>query len=174
MTVPLIVLAALAVVGGYVGLPLGWLWGNRFGAFLEPVVGHHPHGLHSVALEYGLMFTSVLIALAGIGTAYLFYVIRPELPATLSARARAVYDLLLNKYYVDEIYDRFVVAPLLRASGWLWRILDVRLIDGAVNGAGAVVLSASGAWRKLQTGNAQAYALTLLFGALALLGYALL
>ena len=82
------------------------------------------------------------------------------------------YRLLLNKYYVDEIYDGVIVQPIKRIStGVLWRGLDEGLIDGAVNGTGALVSAGSSAFRRLQTGSMRAYAGSLFLGAVLILGW---
>ncbi len=173
MTMPLIVLAILSVVGGYVGLPEHWLWGNRFFVFLEPVFGAPAkEAVHlSAATEYALMGTSVLVALIGLGVAYVFYIARPELPESLAKRLPGAYDLIFNKYYVDEVYDFVFVRPTVAISTWLWRVVDAGMIDGLVNGTAEAVGANSGLWRRLQTGNVQHYALSMLLGALAILGY---
>lgn len=171
MTIPLTVLAVLSIIGGWVGLPEHWLWGNRFGEFLAPVFGHHEAGHVSAALEYGLMTASVVIALAGIALAYWFYLVAPGLPMLLAWRAKRPYDLLFNKYYIDELYEAVFVRPIQAASMWLWKVWDAIVIDGAVNGVAELVAANSGLWRRLQTGNVQHYALSLLVGAVAVIGY---
>ncbi|MBI4518936.1 MAG: NADH-quinone oxidoreductase subunit L [Deltaproteobacteria bacterium] len=171
MTVPLVILAVLSVAGGWIGLPAHWLWGNRFGEFLAPVFGHHEAEHVSAAVEYGLMAVSVLVAAAGIGLAYFFYVVQPALPMIIAWRAGRLYDLIFNKYYIDEFYDAAVVQPIHRASVWLWRVWDVLVVDGLVNGTASAVAANSGLWRLLQTGNVQHYALSFLLGAVAILGY---
>jgi NADH-quinone oxidoreductase subunit L len=172
MTGPLVILAALSVVGGYVGLPMGWLWGHPLAAFLAPVFGHaHGHGAHAVTLELVLMAASVGIAVCGITAAYVLYVRRPDLPARLAARARGAYRMLLNKYFVDELYEATIVRPTVRGSTWLWRVIDAGLIDGLANGTAAAVTVSGTLWRRLQSGNVQHYALSLLLGAVAVLGY---
>jgi len=173
MTMPLIVLAILSVIGGYVGLPAHWLWGNRFEAFLEPVFGAAAHeGAHlAAATEYALMGVSVLVALLGLGVAYVFYIVRPDLPESLAEKFSYPYDLILNKYYVDELYDMLFVRPTVAFSTWLWRVVDVGVIDALVNGTADAVGANSGLWRRLETGNVQHYAVSMLLGALVILGY---
>ena len=172
MTIPLIVLAVLSVIGGYVGLPEHWLWGNTFGRFLEPVFGAAHESAHlSVATEYALMGASVLVALLGLVVAYIFYIAKPALPASLAEKLPGAYNLIFNKYYVDELYDLLFVRPTVALSTWLWRVFDVGVIDGLVNGTAEAVGANSGLWRRLQTGNVQHYALSMLVGALAILGY---
>jgi NADH-quinone oxidoreductase subunit L len=172
MVIPLMVLAFFSVIGGYVGLPAGWLWGDRFAEFLAPVFGGGHHGqAHSVALEYTLMAASVAIALAGMGLAYIMYVVQPGMADRLAASAHGLYQVLLNKYFVDEIYDGTIVQPTLRTSGWLWRVFDARIVDGVVNGTAGFVAVNAAAWRRLQDGNVQHYALSFLIGVAAILGY---
>jgi NADH-quinone oxidoreductase subunit L len=170
MTLPLVVLAALSIVGGYVGLPMEILWGNRIGHFLAPVFGEH--AVHAGAgLELALMAASVGVALIGIAVAYTMYVANPALPERLAARARGAYEVLLHKYYVDEIYDAVVVRPMFAFSDWLWQFLDVRVVDGAVNGTASGMATASRLWRRWQTGNVQQYALSFLIGAVLVVAY---
>jgi NADH-quinone oxidoreductase subunit L len=173
MTVPLMILAFLSVVGGYVGLPEMWAWGNRFDHFLAPVFPAAHHGEHHlpVALEYLLMGVSVVVALAGASLAYVMYVARPNLPAEIAAKAGALYDAVYHKYWVDEIYDTVFVQPTLAASQWLWRFVDVRVIDGLVNGSARLVSANGTLWRRWQTGNVQHYAVSMVIGAIVLLGY---
>jgi len=165
------VLALLSIVGGWIGLPAHWLWGNRFEHFLAPVFGHVEAEHVSAALEYGLMGVSVAIALVGIGLAYLCYVVQPGLPMLIAWRAKGLYDLLFNKYYIDELYDVVVVEPLRRLANALWHEVDVAVIDGAVNGAATTVSAAGGLWRRWQSGNVQHYALSLFVGAVVVIGY---
>jgi NADH-quinone oxidoreductase subunit L len=173
MTMPLLVLAVLSLIGGYVALPFDFLWGNAFGDFLAPVLAsvHHATADHDYALEAGLMAISFVVALAGIALAYVMYVANPALPARLAESARGLHDLLLNKYWVDELYDAVIVRPLVALSGWLWRGVDSGVIDGAVNGVGRGVVESGQKARRLQSGNVQHYALSLLVGALAILAF---
>jgi NADH-quinone oxidoreductase subunit L len=174
MTVPLAVLAVLSIVGGYVGLPEGWLWGDRFSEFLAPVLPLHGHEQHSAGLETLLMTVSILAAAAGIALAYVFYVRSPEIPGGLTARLRGLYDALLNKYWVDELYGATVVGGTFWLANALWRFVDATLIDGTVNGVGKVIQLQSSLWRRVQTGNVQHYALTFLGGVILVIGYFLL
>jgi NADH-quinone oxidoreductase subunit L len=171
MTIPLVVLAVLSIVGGWVGLPDHWLWGNVFGHFLAPVTGH-PHVDHSGVLgEEALMGIATLLAVAGAALAYVFYVRLPGLPMVLSWRVNGLYRLLLDKYRIDELYDAIIVRPYARASDFLWRTVDQELIDGFVNGVAGAVGSNSRLWRRAQTGNVQHYALAFLGGVVLVLAY---
>ncbi len=171
MTLPLAILAVLSVVGGYVGLPAHWLTGDAFGRFLEPVFGASEEAHLSMSTEYMLMAASSGVAFLGLGIAYLFYIVQPGLPMLLAYQAGRLYELIYNKYYVDEVYDLLFIRPTVIFSTWTWRIFDVGVIDGLVNGAAEAVQANSGLWRRWQTGNTQQYAVSMLLGAMAILGY---
>ncbi len=172
MTVPLMVLAALSIIGGYIGIPHL----NQFEAFLEPVFKHghsmaeaHQEGL---GLELGLMTLSVAVALAGIYFAYQFYLAKAGAADRLATRLRGLYNLLVHKYYVDEIYEALFVRPLNWLSEkFFWKIFDVKLIDGAVNGAATLFGGIASVLRRWQTGIVQNYAVTLVLGLIIILGY---
>ena len=178
MTVPLQVLAVGSVVAGWIGIPhvMGHLVhiGNAFEHFLEPVFEHPvkigSHG--SEGAEWGLMGVSVGIALVGLLVARQFYLVNPALPEKLMNRFRGLYTTLLNKYWVDEIYDALIVQPVKLVSTYiLWKFADVLVIDGIVNGAGRLV-RANGGWLKhFQSGYARAYGAWILFGAVAVVAY---
>ncbi|RMG61321.1 MAG: NADH-quinone oxidoreductase subunit L [Deltaproteobacteria bacterium] len=177
MTVPLMILAVLSVVGGFVGIPPILGGSNRFEHFLEPVfekgaelVPAAPHHF-SHSLELGLMVLAVLVAAAGIYLAYHFYMKKPELPGKVAEKYPVLYDVVANKYYVDEIYHAIVVYPVYRFSVFLWEVFDVLVVDGIVNGVGRVLLGTGQAVRRLQTGVVHTYAVSLLIGAVILVGY---
>ncbi len=157
MTMPLIVLAVLAAVGGAMNVP----------AVLAPVIGH----VHEpeAPLQFKLLATA--LAVGGLGLAYLSYVVRPALPDTVARRLGGLYALVRDKFRVDELYDALVVRPLFALAGVGARVVDPRVIDGAVNGAATLVGATSALWRQMQTGNVQHYALSFLLGVLVLLGY---
>ncbi|MEB2284574.1 MAG: NADH-quinone oxidoreductase subunit L [Polyangiaceae bacterium UTPRO1] len=171
MTIPLAILAVLSIVGGWVGLPEHWLWGNRFGGFLAPVTGHPHLATGGLLGEGGLMVIATTVAFAGAALAYVFYLRRPDMPATLSRNMRGVYELLLDKYRIDELYDATVVTPYVRCSTFLWKVADQELIDGFVNGVAGSLIANGDLWRRLQTGNVQHYALVFLGGVVAVLAY---
>ncbi|MCS6925847.1 MAG: NADH-quinone oxidoreductase subunit L [Candidatus Binatia bacterium] len=157
MTMPLVLLAVLSFIGGYFTLV----------PFLAPVFGGH-HPAHVSAL---VKYLPTVAGLAGIGLAYQMYVRDPAMAERVAQRYAAVYRLLLNKYYVDELYDRFVVQPVVAASQWLWRVWDTVIIDGTVNGTAQTVAANGLLLRLWQTGNVQVYALSFLLGAMVILGY---
>jgi len=172
MTIPLMVLALLSLVGGWVGLPEGWLWGPAFDRFLAPVTGHAHVAEGSAGVELALMIVTTVLAVAGATLAYVFYVRLPGLPMVLAWRLKPAYDLLSGKYWIDELYDATVVRPYVWASNLLWRA-DQVVIDGAVNGAATAVVVNGQLWRYVQDGNVQHYALVFLGGAVVLLSYCL-
>ena len=174
MTVPLIILAVLSIVGGFIGFPIveGW---NQFGEFLSPVFAVPPKvaeaAHHSAGFEVGMMVVSIIIAVLGILSAYRMYIKKPGLPDRLAERYSTPYQMIANKYWMDEIYDFVFVGPLIRVSVFLWRIFDDILVDGTVNGVAAVVRGGSQVFRRLQTGNVQSYALSILVGVVLIIGY---
>jgi NADH-quinone oxidoreductase subunit L len=127
---------------------------------------------HDPGTERALMLVSIVLAFAGIGLAYYFFVANPGAADAVATSAAGLHRLLLNKYYVDELYDAAVVRPAVGISrSFLWQVVDAGVIDGAVNGAGAVVDAGAGALRKLQTGSVRVYAASLMLGAVLILGY---
>ena len=124
------------------------------------------------ALELTLMGVSSLIALVGIGLAAFLWLKNPQVPAALAARFPGLHRLLLHKYYVDEIYDAAIVHPIQRAStAGLWKGLDVKVVDGAVNLAGYLVAGVSAVLRLTQTGSVRSYAASTFVGVVLVLGY---
>jgi len=145
MTVPLVVLATFAAVAGFVGVPAALGGGNQIEHWLAPAfasaAGHGAH--HSAALEYGLMALSVGAALGGLALAHAMYV-TGKVSTDVFARIGGgiPYRLVLNRYYVDEIYQAVFVNGLLRVSR-LGAAFDSRVVDAAVNGVAAVVRGVS-------------------------------
>jgi NADH-quinone oxidoreductase subunit L len=124
------------------------------------------------ALELTLMTVSSLIALAGIGLAFYLWMKNRHIPDRMAQSFSGVYNLLLNKYYVDEVYDAAIVQPVKTVSTQgLWQGMDVRVVDGAVNGAGYLVGAFSAGLRLLQTGSVKSYAAGTFLGAVAILAY---
>ena len=119
--------------------------------------------------EWMLIVVSVLAGLAGIGIALRLYLRQPDVATRLSERFARVRTRLLNKYWVDEIYNELVVAPVRRFSDWLWRFWDTRIVDGMVNGIGYVLEGSSAVLRLFQTGFVGTYALFIALGVAALL-----
>ena len=188
MAIPLIVLAIGSVVAGYVGVPHALGGSNRIESFLHPSFqpaareaagGDAAHEAAATevahadkATELTLMAISSGIAVAGIGIAFFFWYRRPEAADAMARRFQGVYRVLLNKYYVDEMYDAAVVQPIkLLSTGGLWKSVDAGLIDGAVNGVGQTVRAGSSGLRRVQTGSVRTYAASLFLGVALILGW---
>jgi NADH-quinone oxidoreductase subunit L len=180
MAFALIVLALGSVLAGYVGVPHALGGHNLLATWLAPsfaAPGAVAEGLHvvaegEVALEFTLMGVSTAIAFGGIAIAVLIWLRRPQIAASMATRLPGLHRLLLNKYYVDEAYDAVVVQPIRVGSEQvLWRGFDTRVIDGAVNGAGAIVAGSASVLRLLQTGMVRTYAGSMLIGVVVILGY---
>jgi NADH-quinone oxidoreductase subunit L len=125
-----------------------------------------------IATERMLMAISTGVGLAGIGIATFFWLRRPSAAAALERQFSGVHRLLLNKYYLDEIYNAVIVQPIKQLStGALWKGVDAGLIDGSVNGVGAGVQSFSTTLRRVQTGSIRTYAASLFLGAALVLGW---
>lgn len=170
MIVPLSILALLSIIGGWVGIP-GM---DVIGRFLEPVLPQVHHEVEP-SLEYGLMGGALAVAILGILVARHFHKVKPETAdrlATENALISRIHKLLLNKWYVDELYHAIFVRPLLWISEKvLFRIVDVSIIDGIINDIGEFLRGAGGVSRRMQTGDARTYAAAILLGALGLIAY---
>jgi NADH-quinone oxidoreductase subunit L len=186
MAVPLIILAVGSVLAGYVGVPHALKGSNHIESFLHP--SFEPPAVNSSAAahaepatgeghadtrtELTLMAVSVGLAGAGISIAMFFWLRRPQAAAAMAQRFAGVHRLLLNKYYVDEIYDTVIVQPIKQLStGGLWKGVDAGVIDGMVNGVGLTVRAGSGGLRRVQTGSVRTYAASLFLGVVLILGW---
>jgi NADH-quinone oxidoreductase subunit L len=212
MTVPLMVLALGSVVAGWIGLPKwlpwiglpAWMGTSYFEHWLDPVFEFKHHAAeaaeaaaeHGPGLEFGMAMVSVLIAAAGIYLAYSTYYKKSDRAERVSTGFAGAYRTLLNKWYVDELYDGLFVNRAKDFGRYLWRV-DARIVDGVINGsAGGTKMTASGSswWDRwivdglvrmiggviktlswpvgwIQTGYTQNYALFMTLGVLALIGY---
>jgi NADH-quinone oxidoreductase subunit L len=123
-------------------------------------------------LELGLMAVSSLAAIGGLAIAFFLFLQRRDAARALAERFSGAHRLMAANYYVDDIYNAAVVQPIKIASTeGLWKIVDVQVIDGLVNGVGELVSGSSEILRRLQTGSVRAYAASLFFGVVAILGY---
>jgi len=195
MALALIVLAIGSVLAGYIGVPAGLGGHNALGtwlapSFAPPVAGSglaeaavaggaaaeaaegEGHEAEHVGLERTLMGVSSAIAVGGLLVAAFIWLKRRDIADQMARSLAPIHKLLLNKYYVDEIYDATVVTPVQAVSReGLWRGVDVGVIDGAVNGVASIVDAASMVLRRLQTGSVRAYAGSLFIGVVLMLGY---
>jgi NADH-quinone oxidoreductase subunit L len=175
MTLPLIVLAGLSVVGGWVGVPPAIAGaGNRFAAFLSPVFPALPGiggpGALSHATEWLLMAVSTGFAAGGLVLAWTWYAKQEgRVPARIAAAFPGVSALVRDKFRVDELYDALFVRPFRALARVLWKVVDVLIIDGILNAGAFLVELAGDLLRFLQTGNVRNYALTFFLGVVALM-----
>ena len=172
MQIPLVVLSALAIGGGWVLIP-GLV--DTFEVYLEPVFAYPSeipiHVQHAGGANYWLLATvASLLGIAGIAFAYMAYVARPAIAANLARQFAGVHRVLTNRYYIDELYDFTIVRPTKTLGRWLSRFFD-RGLDNTVNTVGFLVREASVALRELQTGYVRNYALLIFVGAVLVIGF---
>ena len=202
MALALIVLAIGSIAAGYIGVPHALGGHNALAEWLRPSFAVTARTTESAAqvsepggvaagvepereeiaeaggeaenepLELTLMGVSSVVAVAGILLAAFIWLTRRHIADSMARTFAPIYRLLLNKYYVDEVYDATVVQPIRVVSQeGLWRGFDVRVIDGAVNGTATIVAASAAALRRLQTGSVRAYASSLFIGVVVVLGY---
>ena len=170
MTLPLMILALLSIAGGWIGIPEVLLHGaHKLSAFLAPVFSaslsrQHPHAL-SHALEYGLMIISVLLVLVSMIIALRKY----SGDQAAQEKSSALSSFLENKWFVDELYEKLISKPLLLLSAMMSRFVEIRMIDGFVNGVGRLVQFGGRQLRWLQSGQVGTYVLLMTIGMLILL-----
>ena len=174
MVAPLAVLAVLATAGGWFAAPTLVGGVNYFQKFLSPVLPPLVMGGGAERVEpfrallSALAGPPVIAALIGFLAAWWFYIKNPKVPEKLAKSLGALYRLLLNKYYVDEIYAALIVKPLVWFSTKvLWHGVDEGLIDGAVNEVGDAAMATGGRARFMQSGNERSYATWMVIGAVA-------
>jgi NADH-quinone oxidoreductase subunit L len=182
MIAPLVVLAGLSIVGGWIGMPMQE-GGHALQRWLAPSLAPVATAVHGAAhgaghaaahevsrtTEWILMLLSVGVALAGIVTAFRMYLQQPSLATSLQERFAGVHRTLLNKYWVDELYDATVVRFTMGISNLFWKLVDTKIVDGIVNGVGYTLEGASAVLRWAQTGFVGTYALLFAAGVVALL-----
>ncbi|MCA4902687.1 MAG: NADH-quinone oxidoreductase subunit L [Rhodocyclaceae bacterium] len=176
VTLPLVVLAIPSVAIGYLALsPM--VLGDWFSdaIFVDPAHGAlehlkaYLHGPLEMAL-HGFVTAPFWLALAGVVLAWFLYLKRPDLPAAMAGKMKGLHALLLNKYYIDEVYAFLFRDGLRKLGTFLWKVGDVKLIDGVmVNGTAWVVGQVARLSRQLQSGYLYTYAFTMLIGVLGLL-----
>ncbi len=176
MLVPLMILAVLSIIGGWMAAPAFWGGPDYFAKFLEPVFTQSSVGSAETAeatahtLETPLAVVAVVAALLGFAVAFWLYLKQPGKPEALAKSMRGAYTTLLNKYYVDEIYAALIVTPLLWISRTvLWQTVDVRAIDGTVNGIADGATDIGDGVRHTQSGNTRSYAVWVVIGALVII-----
>ena len=170
MLVPLMILAVLSVIGGWVGI------GGRFEHFLSPVFGEGAPAGATEALSRGTEITLIVISVAaavlGFYLAYVLYLKRPELPQKIADSLGGLYQAVVNKYYVDEIYADLFVKPLVDGSTRiLWHGVDQGVIDAAINDTADGARHVSDSARQMQSGNVRSYAGWVAVGGAVIIAY---
>ncbi len=169
MLLPLVILAALSVAGGWMAAPALFGGADHFeeylaASFARPTPASELSSMRSMELPLTEVATGV--ALLGFFVAWLFYIHQPQAPKRLAETLRLPYTLALNKYYVDELYDLAIVRPLRWVSTRvLWHAVDEDTIDGAVNGVADIARGLGGRLRMVTSGNTRSYAAWVIVGA---------
>jgi NADH-quinone oxidoreductase subunit L len=189
MLAPLVILAVLSFVGGWVGVPKFMGGHNEFDHFLAPVMeqaraaggegvaathdAEFPsHAEEKTSTEWILTGVSVGAAALGFFFAWLLYYKQRDLPDRITAKIHGIYTIVLHKYYVDEGYGAIFVKPLLALSTVVfWRGVDQGVIDGLVNGAGTTSKGIGNELRRMQSGNIRSYAAWVAIGGAAIVAY---
>jgi NADH-quinone oxidoreductase subunit L len=180
MTIPLIVLGILSIIGGWIGIPhvIGVVFGdipNIWEAWLHPVIKEIPNLHHmDASTEWILMGASVTLATISAAAAYHFYVKRPEMPKKIADAIKPAYELIYNKYFVDEAYFGVIINPLIRVSRNIWYYIDVNFIDKCTYWLTDLVRGAGSLARSSQTGNFQQYAMYIGLGVVVALSIVLM
>ena len=182
MTIPLIVLAILSVVGGWVGIPhvIGEHLGhipNLWGEWLSPMIAKIPEATnvhHEAAEEWALMGVSVSLASISALTAFYMYLKNTDAPEKLAQSLGPIYKAVNNKYYVDEAYFAGIINPLVSVSRSIWFHIDVNFIDKATYKVSEVMKGGGSFVRSLQNGNMQQYALYVIIGVVATISFVLM
>ncbi len=178
MAIPLVVLGVLSVIGGWIGIPhvIGEVLGH-IPNFWEEWLHHSikvPEMSHADAsLEWTLMGISTGLAIISSSIAYHFYVRSPETPKKIAEKISGVYNVVNNKYFVDEAYFGFIINPLVKLSKDLWYYVDVNVIDKTTYWVSDVVRGGGSLVRGLQNGNIQQYAMYIAIGVVLTLSFIL-
>ncbi|MCC6137106.1 MAG: NADH-quinone oxidoreductase subunit L, partial [Bdellovibrionaceae bacterium] len=174
MLIPLVVLAVLSVFAGWLGVPHGLATmlpghpGNFLEHWLAPVIRPIPGMGHAdVSLEISLMVMTTLLGLATAMVAIYLYIVKPNIISKFVESTKALHTLVYNKYFVDEIYAKGVLQPLVEFSRALWTYADIGVIDKATYKLTDFIRSAGDGMRAIQSGQIQTYTLVILIGVVA-------
>lgn len=176
MTIPLVILAVLSLVGGWIGIPHILGATNYFASWLEPVFAQTQglmksgvaHG--AVSTEWTLMISTVVLILGSIALSRHYFLKYPERAQRVKESFAGLHRLLYGKYFIDELYQKTIIRPIHLFSLALWKIVDVVIIDGLINGGAYLVGATSRVLRLVQTGRLTSYATVFTIGVLVLAG----
>ena len=175
MTIPLIILAVLSALGGFIGVPEVLGGGHWLAGYLSPVFAESTARLGGLSLshstEYLLMGVSVLGVVVAIIYAYFKYVKNAHVPISDNENRSMLSKVSYNKFYFDEFYAAIITKPLDALSRFFYKVIDKSGIDGFVNGVARVPVEASKGFRLLQTGNVDFYVFAMVIGTIAVLLY---
>jgi NADH-quinone oxidoreductase subunit L len=178
MTIPLIILAVLSVVGGFIGVPEVLGGGHWLSHYLAPVFEGSTSRLGELALEHSTEYMLMAISVGGVIIAiiyaYIKYIKNNHVPVLDTEPRSALAKISYNKFYFDEFYNAIIQKPLDALSGFFYKVVDKSGIDGIVNGLGKGSIEASKGFRLLQTGNVGFYIFAMVIGVVAILVYSFL
>lgn len=173
MTIPLVILAILSAVGGFLNIPAIFGGTEAFTSYLKPSLGGQTfepsHVEHNVELI--TMFAPVLVLAAIVFIAYKAFVAGKRIPADDRTERSGIVRVIYNKYFIDEIYSFLFVKPYELLSGKVLSWIDTKLVDGAVNGIGTLMLRCGATVRKVQTGSVSLYLFLIVGGLIAMVAY---
>ena len=176
MTLPLIVLAILSTVGGFMGAPM-FVGKHYLADYLSPIFTYSKQILPAAftmepdhSTELMLIGISVAVAVAGLVLAYVLYVARAQRPAEDETQRSAVDSLVYHKYYVDELYNSLFVRPTMALSKGLFKYVENGLINPITNGVGRATLAGGQLLRNVQTGSVETYLILMVLGIILILG----
>ncbi len=176
MTLPLIVLAILSTVGGFMGAPM-FLGKHYLADYLTPIFTYSRQILPAAfttepehSTELMLIGVSVLVAVVGIVLAYVQYVARAQRPAEEEAQRSGIDSLVYHKYYIDELYNALIVKPVMALSTGLYKFVENGIIDPIANGVGRATLAGGQLLRYVQTGSVETYLILMVLGIVLILG----
>lgn len=173
ITIPLILLAVLATFGGFLNFPNVFGGEQKLHEFLLPVFSSSSKILPLTELshmeELMTMGIAILLAVAAIGLAYHYFISKIDFNKLLASPRGLIQNVLSQKFYVDEIYDAVITQPLQKISEVLYKIIDIKWIDGIVNDYGFVVRESSSKFRFIQSGFITQYILSMIIGIIGVL-----
>jgi len=177
MTIPLIILAILSIVGGFIGIPEA-LGGNHWlEHYLAPIFASTAAQISGFSISHNLELTLMAVSVTGAVLAIIYASIQyskgGNIPVTDAEDRSPINTLAYHKFYIDELYDMIIRKPLDIASKFFYKVIDLKVIDGFVNGLGKVSVESSKGLRLLQTGNVGFYIFVMVIGIIAMMAYSL-
>ncbi|WP_158829681.1 NADH-quinone oxidoreductase subunit L [Mucilaginibacter lacusdianchii] len=177
MTIPLIILAVLSTIGGFMGVPKALGGSHWLEHWLDPVIAGSTKLIGEFSLthntELALMAISFTGAVLALIYAYVKYVKQADIPVADTEERPALVKLSYHKFYIDELYDTIIRKPLDYLSGFFYKVIDKMGIDGIVNGLGQTAVESGKGLRLLQTGNVGFYLFMMVIGIIAVLVFSL-